>query len=355
MFEWFWKRAAEVAPGEAVEVDLDPGISEPRWFAGVLFQIAARSPEDVREGRYRLVLNAVFNGVGLALARFAHLLDASAGGAVTAELRRAWAPIARPGAWIAELTFNHEARTANAGLRPVLFGREIELAGDRVSDGVERIQLRDLTLRYDTTSDRLVLRSLSSGMEVIPVVSSGVSPSGIVSALIHVGRQGMHPVGHLPGFHAPGIVRWPRYTVGRVVLFRARWVFPREELPPHARSGAPLSDAAFFLEVARWRASRELPRHVFVHTSSEPKPFYVDLEAPVLVGALRAALAHAGDEPSARVIVTEMLPGPDELWVRDRNGAYCAEFLLQMEDPASESGPERARDEGIHAVAVRDE
>jgi len=32
--------------------------------------------------------------------------------------------------------------------------------------------------------------------------------------------------------------------------------------------------------------------------------------------------------------VTEMLPAPDELWVRDEAGAYASEFLVQMEGPA---------------------
>jgi len=333
VFEELLRRAAEAGAGDEVELSLDPGRDEPRWAAGVLFQVAARSPEDIDAGRYRIALNAVFNGVGLALSRFAHLLQDGRGeGAVVDELRRAWSCLERPGAVLAELTFNHEARTANAGLRPVLFRREIELPGERSSPGVENFPLSDLVLRYDSAADRLVVRSRAKGVEVIPVVSSGVSPSGIVAALIHVGRQGLQSVGYLPGFHAENVVRWPRFTCGRVVLFRARWVFRGGAFPLPARDGAPLRDSAFFLEVARWREAHGLPRHVFVHTSSATKPFYVDLESPVLVDLLRRAVTRIAED-SVSLVVTEMLPGPEELWVRDAAGAYAAEFLVQMEGP----------------------
>src|SRR5207244_880971 len=166
-FDWFLARAAAAGPRDEVEVTLEAG-AEPRWMAGVLFQVGARSVADVAAGRYCIVINAVFNGVGLALSRFAHLLRAAEGeGPVVAELRRAWSNAARPGAVFAELTYNHEARTANAGLRPVLFDREIELPGDRVSGGVERVPLSDLVIRFDSRTDRLMLRSMRTGLELI--------------------------------------------------------------------------------------------------------------------------------------------------------------------------------------------
>lgn len=340
VWDWFVERARRAAPGESVELDeavlrsLIGELPEPRWSAGVLFQLAARSAGDVDEGRYSLVVNAIFNGIGLALARFAHLLGGDrtdSGNPVIAELRQAWRVMERPGAVLAELTFNHEARTANAGLRPVLFGHEIELVGDKASPEAAAIPLNDLVIRYDSAADRLVLRSVSHEVEVIPVLSSGVSPSGIVTELVHIGRQGWQSVGYLPGFHAPSVRRWPRFVCGKVVLFRARWVFPADEAPlPSRRTGALPSDAEFFLQVARWRELNDLPRHLFAHTSAEPKPFYVDLESPVLVDVLRRALPAPTAGAEAVLFVTEMLPGPEELWVQDASGGYATEFLVQL-------------------------
>jgi hypothetical protein len=346
IFDYVVRRAEDAAPGEIVEIDEATARSlagdrpEPRWAAGALFQIAARSGADIEAGRAPLVLNALFNGVGLALSRFAHLLGGGRDGpdnVVIAELRRTWSAMERPGAVLAEITFNHEARTANAGLRPVLFRHEIELPGDLVSTEAERIPLNDLSIRYDSRSGRLVLRSVSRDVEVIPVLSSGVSPSGIVSELIHIGRQGWQTVGYLPGFHAPHVNRWPRIVSGSVVLFRARWTFMGTRLPTLTRGAEPLGDAEFFLELARWRSRNGLPQHVFVHTQAEPKPFYVDLLSPVLADLLRRAVVKASSDGDAVLHVTEMLPGPEELWVRDEGGSYATEFLVQLEGPGSSS------------------
>jgi hypothetical protein len=340
---WLVARAREAAPGEPIVFDdavVRSLVGEgpaPRWAAGALFQVAAASPADVDAGRYTLIVSALFNGIGLALSRFAHLLDRGADGSLTAELRRAWSAIARPGAILAELTFNHEARTANAGLRPALFGHEIELPGDLASPGVARIALSDLSIRFDSASDRLVLRSVSRGAEVIPVLSSGVSPSGIVSELIHIGRQGWQTVGYLPGFRDPEVTHWPRVVCGRVVLFRERWTFGPDRLPATSRGGATLSDADFFLSVARWRQEHALPRHVFVHTSAEPKPFCVDLDSPVLADLLRRAIASLSGREDGALGVTEMAPAPGALWIRDGGGSYASEFLVQLGSDAPPS------------------
>src|SRR5206468_1965557 len=81
--------------------------------------------------------------------------------------------------------------------------------------------------------------------------------------------------------------------------------------PARATGKAPLSDAEFFLEVARWRARHALPRHVFVHTNLNPKPFYVDLGSPLLVDLLRRAVSAIAGQSDGNLYVTEMLPGPD--------------------------------------------
>lgn len=346
IFDYVLRRAEESAPGEIVDIDeatarsLAGDCPEPSWAAGALFQVAARSGADIDAGRAPLVLNALFNGIGLALSRFAHLLGGGRAGSdnvVIADLRRAWSAMERPGAVLAEITFNHEARTANAGLRPVLFPHEIELPGDLVSTGAECIPLTDLSIRYDSRSERLVLRSVSRGIEVIPVLSSGVSPSGIVSELIHIGRQGWQTVGYLPGFQARNINRWPRIVCGNVVLFRARWTFTGAQLPPLTRDGQPLGEAERFLELARWRSRYGLPQHVFVHTQAERKPFYVDLKSPVLTDLLRRAVVTALSDGEAILHVTEMLPGPEELWVRDERGSYATEFLVQLDGPENSS------------------
>jgi hypothetical protein len=316
-------------------------LPEPTWSAGVLFQIAARGPEDVRgigAGRYRIVLNALF-GAGIALARFAHLHggpgpDNPADNPVAREVARSWQPLAREGAIFAEVTYNHFGRSANAGLRPTLFRHEIELLGERANPEAEVIPLAELTVRWDSAAGRFVLRWAARGAEVVPLISSGVSPEGFVSFLVEIGRQGLQPLAVFPGFDVPDLSRWPRFTSGQVVLFRRRWIFNPGEAPEASREGADAEAARFFAQAQRWRRARSLPSHVFLHTPAEPKPFYADLDSPLAVDLLRRALLPAEEGAAPPTLhVTEMLPGPDEMWIADERGRYAAEFLLHLSGP----------------------
>lgn len=325
--------AREAGPGDEIPLDdaalerLVPGAPDPRWACGVLFQVAAPSVDAIARGEHRLVLNGLFHGAGLSLSRFAHLLGGGArddANPVVRELRRAWSVLNRPGAIVAELTYNHLGRTANAGLRPSIFEHEIELPGDCASPGVAVLGLRDLTVRWDTDADRFLLRRRSDGTEVLPVINSGVNPVGFVSFLVAVGEQTLQPLAYFPGFDAPDVTHWPRVVSGRLTLFRERWVFRRGDWPEApARGDDPVP---FARAAVAWRARWALPRHVFVHTSTEPKPRYVDLDAPLFLDLLRRDLAAIGPEPGATLHVTEMFPGPDDLFAR---GA-ASEFLVQL-------------------------
>jgi hypothetical protein len=318
--EWFAARSR--GGGEEVAITdedwerlLDGLPPEPAWSAGALFQIAAANPDEITAGKYRLVLNGLF-GAGIALARFAHLHGGPDGdNPVSREVLRSWQPLERPRALLAEVTYNHLGRSANAGLRPSLFRHEIELPGEKASPGAEVIPLAEMAVRWDRQEGRFVLRWAET--EVIPVISSGVSPEGFVSFLVEVGRQGLQPLSWFPGFDVPGIDRWPRFTSDKLVLFRRRWTLAPGKLPEE--------NALFFAQVVRWRREHGIPRHVFVHTAADPKPFYADLASPLFVDLVRRALS----EESALHVV-EMLPGPDEMWVRDGWGRYATEFLVQL-------------------------
>ncbi len=229
-------RAALAAGQEEVELtdeDWDAlvgDLPEPTWSAGALFQIAAGGPGEIGAGRYRIVLNALF-GAGIALARFAHLHggpgpDNSEDNPVAREVAKSWQPLAREGAVFAEITYNHFGRSANAGLRPTLFRHEIELLGERANPEAEVIPLTGLTVRWDSGAGRFVLRWATRDVEVVPLISSGVSPEGFVSFLVEIGRQGLQPLAVFPGFDVPGISSWPRFRSGLVVLLRRHWIFP---------------------------------------------------------------------------------------------------------------------------------
>jgi hypothetical protein len=100
-----------------------------------------------------------------------------------------------------------------------------------------------------------------------------------------------------------------------------------------------VAGAIFFADCGRWRRRHHLPRHVFIHTPIEPKPFYCDLDSPLFVDLLRRLLDPAGGGAAAppTLHVTEMLPAPGEMWVKDDRGRYASEILLHLSGPWSAS------------------
>jgi hypothetical protein len=72
---------------------------------------------------------------------------------------------------------------------------------------------------------------------------------------------------------------------------------------------------------------------VFVRSPLDRKPIYVDLESPVLLRVLARFVRPAADRtPGAPIAFTEMLPNPDECWLRDANGRYTSELRIVAVD-----------------------
>lgn len=117
----------------------------------------------------------------------------------------------------------------------------------------------------------------------------------------------------------------PRVTVDGVVLVRARWMFPIDELRfAHADTAGER-----FIGARAWAARHQLPRRCFIKVPEETKPLYVDLKTPVFV-----ELAAKMMRKSKRVMVTEMLPEIDELWLSDCAGRhYTSELRIVAVDP----------------------
>ncbi|MEA2144171.1 MAG: hypothetical protein QOI64_2601 [Solirubrobacteraceae bacterium] len=129
----------------------------------------------------------------------------------------------------------------------------------------------------------------------------------------------------------------PRVTIGRTVLRRETWNVPAAEVP-----GDPE-------QLAAWADGRGMPRRVFAKSPLERKPMYIDLHSPVLGRILcRHVRQAAAEAPGAPVRFTEMLPLPEDCWLRDSAGRrYASELRLIALDtrttgrpvPAPPTGP----------------
>ncbi|MFD7505042.1 lantibiotic dehydratase [Streptomyces sp. NPDC059850] len=117
--------------------------------------------------------------------------------------------------------------------------------------------------------------------------------------------------------------RMPRIRCGRVILRRASWRVPSTAFRgKRPFPGTGVADAADFHAVQELRERLGLPRHLFAKAPGEPKPLYLDLDAPLLVKQFcRTARAATGP-----VELGEMLPGPDQLWLDLEGRGHTAEF-----------------------------
>lgn len=121
----------------------------------------------------------------------------------------------------------------------------------------------------------------------------------------------------------------PRITIDRLVVQRERWAFSMTELAQLVtdKSG---TDGAAFIATRHWQAANALPTRVFVKVAWEDKPFFLDFDSPVLVRHFVKQLRGADAQTAGRpVVLTEMLPDFDQLWLQDANGRrYTSEFRV---------------------------
>jgi hypothetical protein len=131
----------------------------------------------------------------------------------------------------------------------------------------------------------------------------------------------------LPGNHTP------RVTIDRLIVARESWRFPAGELEFAQASTA----AERFAAIRRWAGQNELPRFLFVKTPGERKPFYLDLDSPVLVEIFAKAVRRGVKEvPDGTVQLSEMVPGHGELWLPDAQGnRYTCELRTVVVDLSS--------------------
>ena len=110
----------------------------------------------------------------------------------------------------------------------------------------------------------------------------------------------------------------PRLAIGHTVLAREAWNVPATDVPPRGQ------------DIAAFARALGLPRHVFVKSPLERKPMYLNTESPVLARILCRHARHAAAQSSQhRIRFTEMLPTPDQTWLKDPDdNRYVSELRL---------------------------
>ncbi len=295
------------------EADLPP---LPNAFS-VLATLMASSAEAVDRGDFRLLFHTAAGPSGARLlGRFCHG-DSDMHSKVEAHLHAEEA-LDRE-AIHAEVVHLPEGRMGNVVSRPVLRGYEIPFMG-RSGAPVDR-QLPVSDLLVTVIADHVVLLSKRLGRRVVPRLTTAHNFTA----------QGLSVYRFLGALQSQGVrpgLRWdwgplaatsflPRVVSGRVVLSRATWNLPREEIVTLTAGTAEEQ----ILAVRQWRLRRRIPRRVlFVEADNE---LLVDFENILSLEALLSVVARSF---GARLV--EFLPGPDELCARGPEGAFTHELVI---------------------------
>jgi hypothetical protein len=124
----------------------------------------------------------------------------------------------------------------------------------------------------------------------------------------------------------PRVRHLPRVTIDKLVISRERW---RLEPAEFHELTEQVTEPERVKRVNTWARRLGLPRYVFGTVPHEPKPFYLDLGSPIYIDVFVRYLRGA-----TALGLSEMLPGHDELWLLDGDGAsYASELRVAAVDP----------------------
>jgi hypothetical protein len=112
----------------------------------------------------------------------------------------------------------------------------------------------------------------------------------------------------------------PRIRLGRVVVQRERWRVLRRDLFSRPHTG---SSPGLFKDFRRAVRELGLPRYLYASIPGQPKPVFIDCENYLLIEMLYSFAPEEGD-----LVLVEMLPGPDRLWLTDGSNRYTSELRL---------------------------
>jgi hypothetical protein len=135
----------------------------------------------------------------------------------------------------------------------------------------------------------------------------------------------------------PRSTHTPRITIDRLIVARETWVLRASEL----EFASLEREIERFDGTRAWAERHGVPRFFFAKAGIEVKPVFVDLDSPVFVDLfakiVRRAARHVSGEST--LVITEMVPRLDQLWLSDAAGhRYTSEMRTVAVDPL---GPSR--------------
>ncbi|SIO85747.1 lantibiotic dehydratase [Nocardiopsis sp. JB363] len=290
------------------------------------------------------VVNRSYSGLTLLYSRFLHCFQHTREPALVDELRETLLRVCPEDAVLAELTGGYDS--TNLNLHPAVTEFEIVCPGESSSrPEAECIRVEELQIRHSPDKG-LHLYCPRIDRTVIPVYLGFLMPLALPEvqrALLLFSPTAMAPLDLWQGTDKPlgdsPIGGHPRVRYRDLVLARHTWKMTPSHLPRREKGQ---DEADWFLSWQRWRRENGLPRRVFAAVDTllgdrkdgaeeagathPTKPQYVDFDNYFSL----QSLDHMATRAERRVVMTEMLPAPDELWLQGEDGAYVTEQTVEI-------------------------
>ena len=300
-----------------------------------LLQVAAPAADAAARGDAHAVVNRVYEGVGWLAAR--HSLGIRPGAASLRGALREWLVDAHAPAEPVDFPICGDC--SDLQVHPRLTRRVLAWPGEPLLPGrTGTFDPARLRLRHDLETNMLELRE-ADGPLIAPVFLGSALPTPAwgsayaVATLAHPFRL-ERPLFPRPRELGDAVDHRARVVSGRLILRRACWWLPARRIQERwysvsgaqrllraradcERDGLPL---VFFAQPASF-----LPSGLPAVIPELAKPLWVDVRNPFCLDALEQVVAR-GDW----LLVEEMVPGPEELWLSLDGEARVSEFHVEF-------------------------
>jgi thiopeptide-type bacteriocin biosynthesis protein len=296
-----------------------PSSSLPDSIA-VAARLACKDENALARGEYRLIYRHVVAPSALTwLGRFCEgvpELDAA-----TRDLASRERQLHGEKAILAELIHLPQGRFGNFLCRPAFREYEIPYLGRSSLPNDKQILLNDLVV--SVVADRVVLRSLSRGREVLPRNANAHNPDAGAGLTVYRFLHALQYQGVLRiALDLGGVSAWPyvpRLAYGRTVLSPAAWKVSQHEISQFARAGSRRNHEL----IQEWRDRRGVDALVVMVEGDNE--LLLDLENPYCTEVF-VQLAMR----TKRANLIELLPDPTNLGVSGADGGYQHELYIPL-------------------------
>lgn len=303
-----------------------PKLEEAPFSLDIYLQVLAQSQAALDRGEWKAVIGPNFGAPsgGRSFGRFFDLFDEQGRGALQQFIQREEA--LAPDKIFAEISYLPiNAHVANVITQPGLRAYEI-VVGTTPSVPFERvIQLDELVV--GVRNNRFYVRSVRLGKDVLASQSHMLNPQlapNVCRFLLEVTQTSTVCPTHFNWGLAYDFPFLPRLVRGKVILRPAQW---RLNISTIISIGDGSNDTRWFVGLQQWRARWRVPRYVYL-TSADNR-LLLDLEHPLFARELQAELAKAS--AGSTIVLTELLPDLEHLWLQDNNGArYFSEIVVPL-------------------------